>query len=451
MTPTPSSAASPPTQAILRSLALQPGDVLLSRAQGWRSTVVARATGGPFSHAAIWLPDDILPTLYEADGQGVGPTHLQPVHVRDGVHAEMGYLLPGEPGDFALWRHPGVSALSPVQLQRAACALRDQAVYRRYARLHRLSHTLAGQGLRARALRATARLALPLIDPRAHEAGHAGIFCSEFVCLYFRLLGLPLFTHERAPDTVSPNHLAGRDSLLREVDGAFIRPRAGLQMDVGIHVPTAKLRAQIDAVSRHKQAAEVFAARADAFGREVMARCLAQGRELAATKQGFIEDEVRLHHDQTRMAGEEVYRRRLPHLLRMMVTQQGCTCLQDWTTRQHGLLPPEQQPHLLQAYGCLLQKLEEDWQAAQHAFLRAAVLDALRLQRQHVRSGLDARDALRQSQRQLLPLARPRPAPPPAVEPFAWLAAPQAEQQAERWPLIQAFTAHWLAQPLPTL
>jgi hypothetical protein len=442
-------ANNPWRQAILRNQVLQPGDVLLTRGQGFKSAVVARATGGSHSHAAIWLPDDGLPllNLYESDGQGVGPTHLQHVHVKDGPQQEIGYLLPGEPGRFALWRHPGLGALPLAEVLRATTELKDLACFRRYARLHRLSNTLLGDSLQRRALRVTARLALPLIDPRADEPGHEGIFCSELVGLFFQMLNLPLFDGHLAPERISPNHLAGEGSQLREVPNAFFAPQAGLIIEPGFAVPTHRLRQQIDAVSRQKQSAEAVVEKLDAFSQAVMARSLAQGRQLAEVKRKFIADETRAHLLQTQVGGDVVFQRRLPHLMRLISIGHAHQCLVDWTSMQEGQLPVEQHAVLVHAHGCLLHELETRWVASLHAYNRAAVLDALRLERRMVRAGLRSARGRRRTQKQLLRATRALHAP---VARDVFADSRDFDQEAS-WPLIRAFTEHWLAQPAPTL
>jgi hypothetical protein len=68
-----------PTGYFLRSSELKVGDVLLTRSPDKSSTAISWATGGPYSHAGIWLPLTSNPSqliLVESEDYGVGPTAL---------------------------------------------------------------------------------------------------------------------------------------------------------------------------------------------------------------------------------------------------------------------------------------------------------------------------------------------------------------------------------------
>lgn len=71
--------------AFLDAELIQAGDVLLTRGPSVLSTVIATATGGAFSHAAVWMHvGEALGgvMLAEADGLGVDFTPMLPCRVR---------------------------------------------------------------------------------------------------------------------------------------------------------------------------------------------------------------------------------------------------------------------------------------------------------------------------------------------------------------------------------
>lgn len=209
--------------------ALRPGDVLLLRGRKSHSKLIAKQTGGRFSHAAIWMPtgvEDInTPILAEADSAGVGFTPLLPmgIHYKADVGASMKpmrtvYSIPGRATEYVLLRHPEMSGVGWDRLRSASEALQRAVFYRTYSAYPRL---LEAANLPA----STAMLATALtkLAERARrDKGTRGAFCSELVAMYFARLGLELFPFEKRPEQISPNDLFSDSCYLEVVENAFL-------------------------------------------------------------------------------------------------------------------------------------------------------------------------------------------------------------------------------------
>jgi hypothetical protein len=200
---------------------IRPGDVLLTRGRAAHSTFIAKATRGEFSHAAIFLPveNSPWPFLVEADGFGVGFTHLPLVFLSvEEFRTITVYSIPNSPLTYKLLRHPEIENKSSEQLYQAASELQAKVLHRRYSILSRLIKPV---DLPDNFKDFTEKL-IRLTESRIDASSHTGVFCSELVAMYFDALGVPLFEKQRSIQSVSPNHLDESASLLKEVPDAFV-------------------------------------------------------------------------------------------------------------------------------------------------------------------------------------------------------------------------------------
>ncbi|WP_347989939.1 hypothetical protein [Methylomonas sp. AM2-LC] len=205
----------------LRIDKIRPGDVLLTRGRAARSTFIAKATRGEFSHAAIFLPLEyaLQPTLVEADGLGVGFTNLPLLFLSSTEFGNFSvYSIPDAPKAYKLLRHPAIESKTPKQLLKAASDLQEKVLFRRYSILSRLIKPV---DLSDR-IEEISEQVVKLMESRKGVSSHTGVFCSELVAMYFDALGITLFKKPRSAESVSPNHLDENSSLLKEVPEAFI-------------------------------------------------------------------------------------------------------------------------------------------------------------------------------------------------------------------------------------
>lgn len=212
---------------------VQAGDVLLTRGISRGATVVAIASGGSYSHAAIWLPlagasDGAGATrgrgwsavnLIESDPLGVGSTLLEVLHLsRDGGPTRLAARLPGVRTAMLL-RHPEMAGVPDQTLAAAVDALANSEFYKSYTARERLADAVnlpAG-------LKPIVRRGLALANPQDVTPG---LFCSELVAKFYADLPLPLFDTSAAPAEVSPSRLAAPGSRLFPVTGAVVLPEA---------------------------------------------------------------------------------------------------------------------------------------------------------------------------------------------------------------------------------
>jgi hypothetical protein len=123
------------------------GDVLLTQGVGRDAVAIALGTGGPFSHAAIWLPrvgnvgnrQRIAHLeLFESEDLGVGATPLQRVDVLvAGDSRKNGLLIPNVT-QASIYRHNGIQYLDQTTLELAANRLRAKEEFLGYSELDRL-------------------------------------------------------------------------------------------------------------------------------------------------------------------------------------------------------------------------------------------------------------------------------------------------------------------------
>jgi hypothetical protein len=217
---------------LLRLDQVRAGDVLLTRGRSFEAAVIAGLSGGPWSHAALWVPADpeyrlgnvqhwLALQLIESDDLGVGDTPLHAYRLSFGTGREADVArLPGAPKAAVLLRHPALAAVSETELGRAVRAMHEADLWRRYPPLDRL----VGAAALPPALKHAVRQAFAVAYRSAADAPRPGPFCSQLVANFFATLGVPLFAsgNVRPPSDVSPNDLAGPASLLSFVPEAII-------------------------------------------------------------------------------------------------------------------------------------------------------------------------------------------------------------------------------------
>lgn len=191
---------------LVGAAALQPGDILLSAADGLTSTGVRLVTLSPVSHAALYVGDG---SVAEAVGSGVRARPIQAVLAEESVvvafrdprvTAAQGQAI----ADFGRKRvgqgydHLGVVLQAPFSLERRVCEL-----------------PLVPDLVRDFCIRGIATVQLGAF-------ANDRFFCSQFVLVAYRQAGLPL-------TDADPRWLSPRDILhMREGDVPSVRIRQTL-------------------------------------------------------------------------------------------------------------------------------------------------------------------------------------------------------------------------------
>ena len=210
---------------LVRRDKLRPGDVLLSRGRSPHSALIATATRGGYSHAALWVPvstehHDVL-YLIESDSVGVGPTYPQLMTVEYGHTVESAYSVPGNPSQALVLRHPDMARIEVGAMLEALGSLTEQEFGKSYSRLSRLP--FAARDLDPVIRRAASAIA-GVADSLQPPTTQYGPFCSELVVRFFERLGLQVMVGPVPPEEISPNALGSQQSLLVVVDDAVINP-----------------------------------------------------------------------------------------------------------------------------------------------------------------------------------------------------------------------------------
>ncbi|CAN5808620.1 hypothetical protein BH11PSE8_BH11PSE8_22250 [soil metagenome] len=197
------------------------GDVLLVRGASIQSRVIAGWTGGPYSHAGIFLPqkDDFRPVLHEADATGVGPTVLPGTFVRFASGDLRSALFLGSNVEQAvLLRHPQLEAVSDAELMAATERLSDDALWTHYSSIGRLARPAGLPRVAQDIWNAFEKVSDRVVADRTRR----GVFCSELVGRFFELSNLPLQPGGHVSASLSPNSLRPEQSLLRVVESAVL-------------------------------------------------------------------------------------------------------------------------------------------------------------------------------------------------------------------------------------
>jgi hypothetical protein len=211
---------------LLKFDAVQAGDVLLSRGRNLAPHVIAKLSGGKYSHAALWVLPMVHPSragsapeLVEADDLGVGVTPLRHLFLHlNRRELETVARLPGDVDAAVLLRHPRIKSLTDTALENATSEFRAGEFFRSYPSFHRLIGASSLPGV----VKPLLRLPLSALYATTKEAVAPGSFCSELVAKFFRQLGLSVFDYEIEPERVSPNHFVRPGSCLCSVPEAFV-------------------------------------------------------------------------------------------------------------------------------------------------------------------------------------------------------------------------------------
>lgn len=201
--------------------AIQPGDVLLVRGGGAQSRLIASLSGGPYSHAGLFLSSDRLsePVLHESDREGVGATPLPMASVRLRSSPELRMvLILGRLEQAILLRHPRIDEVSDERLAKAYLHVRNTKLHQHYPELGRLAAPAGLPQVVEEFLTSTQQLA----DRVAQRRVRRGVFCSELVGSYFDQIKLPLVEGGHVSARLAPNHLQPGASLLQPVPDALI-------------------------------------------------------------------------------------------------------------------------------------------------------------------------------------------------------------------------------------
>jgi hypothetical protein len=211
----PSATSAQSRRYLLRD-SVRPGDVLLSMGTGLDSKAIAVATGGEFSHAALFHNDS---TLFEADESGIGFTFLPLiVGTVDGQEARWLELPDYYSSPVVVLRHPHLAKYDIKEFEQAFRRVTTKFYAEPYSKLERL---VDASRLPER-VRPVFRRALRLRDRRRASAIQAGSFCSELIGHAFNELGLSLFDVPVSPCQISPAVLARQGTHLRPVKDALV-------------------------------------------------------------------------------------------------------------------------------------------------------------------------------------------------------------------------------------
>ena len=241
----------------VRKDAIRAGDVVLSRGRGAGSSVIARMTGGRYSHAAIFLPfrfeDQRVPLkidqpdadagpvdfdeamrkygsillkrgvhldLVEADDYGVGATPPRALTIKFGARRYDVIRLAGDPPPKAavLLRHPKIASVDERRIEEEVRTFSDAELLRSYSSMDRLANPLT----LPKPIKSLLGRFLLWKYPQNKRVILPSCFCSELVVKFFGRLGIPLFTGTVASENISPNHLAPPRSFLQPVPEAII-------------------------------------------------------------------------------------------------------------------------------------------------------------------------------------------------------------------------------------
>lgn len=221
---------------------LRPGDVLLVCGNSPFSSLIVKASGGPYSHAAIWIHggDSGIESLYlaESDTSGVGFTFLLPMSLYPGGQstAERVICIPENPREWILLRHPECENIDLSRMIQASKDLQENDFYKTYSAVPRLLEAITLPDFP----NLLAKHVAQAIESCRFDKGTRGAFCSELVATFFSRLGLELFTDGRDPHTVSPNDFLLPECRLTVVTDAFVDAGSLLPGTYGYGTPYQK-------------------------------------------------------------------------------------------------------------------------------------------------------------------------------------------------------------------
>jgi hypothetical protein len=194
---------------------IQPGDVLLTRGKGSTSIAIAKASGGPYSHAAVVVEPQ---TLFESDDVGVGYSVYKIDRVEKNGQDRILLSRLTDIRDAVVLRYPGVDHKSATKICKKLRNVLRPIVGTDYPKWKNLASAARG-GLLGQAFASVILHVLDVINET--DIKNPGPFCSELVCAAFRDAGIECFEPPRAPKTVGPNDFL--ISKLKKVEG-LVRP-----------------------------------------------------------------------------------------------------------------------------------------------------------------------------------------------------------------------------------
>lgn len=288
---------------------VRPGDVLLSRGRDRFSWLIAIATGGLYSHAAVFLPfrysrgsldsadaadfgcidlDSTDLILVESDDHGVGKTFLRQLSIKDGanVHPNLARLPDGYKTAILL-RHPELARVDKGVIEQAVMIFNDTELLRHYSSWDRLAGPL-----RIPVPSVQRFIGQKLTNYLGEPTGPVlpGCFCSELVAKFFQQIDIPIFEKAISPENISPNDLRSRRSRLKVVPNAFLTARDIPDSAVG-RVPKCDVL-RLELRGRHLHGQIRTRAAEEILGREhdeVNERAMETIRRLEQMKEIFAE------------------------------------------------------------------------------------------------------------------------------------------------------------------
>jgi len=184
------------------------GDVLLSRSGDKDSQMIQYLGGGNYSHAAFFVSSNLL---FESDGKIVGNKLVRNLGwARRGAEEIRVAEVPGNPVEFAVYRHPGMVGVSPEQFNAAVDAEMQVSYGLEYSPLRRLAPLANVPGL----VRPIVERIANLLDRWSGEKRLKGPFCSELVARVFERLALRLFATPPPRDAAGVSVAALETSFL---------------------------------------------------------------------------------------------------------------------------------------------------------------------------------------------------------------------------------------------
>jgi hypothetical protein len=205
-----------PPRLFLRKDLLDVGQVVLMQGNELKSSVIAMATEGRFSHAALVIAQDGFLQLFDSLDIGVGIMFMSATATGE-IDREFVELVEiAGVSSLAVYRHPLIRDIDPAKIASATESLIATYSGKQYSRHERLPGTLQ----RLRPLTPVIAPVFRAFDRRRFPESVYGPFCSELVMLFFEKLGLHVFNDRTSADKVAPSYLAR--SRLVEVKGAAV-------------------------------------------------------------------------------------------------------------------------------------------------------------------------------------------------------------------------------------
>lgn len=196
---------------------LRPGDVLLTQGITFKSTMIADATKGPFSHAAIV---DSRYSVIESLGDGIGHSFLETGRFEKRSHGRNSRMIRlSNTSKAVLLRHPefvSTSTKLETELMNVINSASQPYIGMHYPHVLKLATALPDQN----PIKILYEKYRKIRNNRAPPPDFESPFCSALIVLIFQALQLKLFKKQAKHDAVSPNRL-WHDSVLVPISGAI--------------------------------------------------------------------------------------------------------------------------------------------------------------------------------------------------------------------------------------